>query len=324
MDLRQWSADAFVQDTWRITPRTTLDFGLRYEFMAPLADMTRQLEQPAAAGRKPARRLSEGRTGCRAACCIPNKLRFAPRLGIAHHFDRAGLVLRAAYGIFYTPVDLNTWCNQLHNVPLVFPITQQSDNFTPGINGFNFPQPVLGQDCGQFHGVRPVCTAAVRSAVERSLQKSLGRDTTLEVGYHGERGFHLQRAHLINNALPGPGLDPAAPALPRGHVSGRDRVPGGGHGGQHDVSRQHGEHARELQRGAGMTRVISTYAGGTRAAQPARQLHLCQESERCAGFSVAYVRIGDSPEQQRPSRGEGPACDIRHRFALSPVYDIRP
>jgi hypothetical protein len=46
--------------------------------------------------------------------------------------------------MFYTPVDLNTWCNQLHNVPLVFPITQQSDNFTPSINGFNFPQPVLG------------------------------------------------------------------------------------------------------------------------------------------------------------------------------------
>jgi len=36
----------------------------------------------------------------------PNKLRFAPRLGIAHHFDQAGVVFHAAYGIFYTPVDL--------------------------------------------------------------------------------------------------------------------------------------------------------------------------------------------------------------------------
>ena len=42
-----------------------------------------------------------------------------------------GLVFRAAYGIFYTPVDLNTWCNERHNVPFVFPETQQADNFTP-------------------------------------------------------------------------------------------------------------------------------------------------------------------------------------------------
>jgi len=38
-----------------------------------------------------------------------------------------------------------------------------------------------------------------------SLQKTLGRNTTLEAGYHGERGFHLQRADLINNAPPAPG-----------------------------------------------------------------------------------------------------------------------
>jgi hypothetical protein len=29
---------------------------------------------------------------------------------------------------------------------------------------------------------------------------------TLEIGYQAARGFHLARAHLINNALPGPGL----------------------------------------------------------------------------------------------------------------------
>lgn len=41
MDLRQWSADAFVQDTWRVTPHTTIDAGVRYEFMAPLVDTSR-------------------------------------------------------------------------------------------------------------------------------------------------------------------------------------------------------------------------------------------------------------------------------------------
>src|SRR5258708_32080421 len=41
MDLRQWSADAYVQDTWRMTARTTVDIGLRYEFQSPLADVAR-------------------------------------------------------------------------------------------------------------------------------------------------------------------------------------------------------------------------------------------------------------------------------------------
>src|ERR1017187_4004578 len=39
-----------------------------------------------------------------------------------------------------------------------------------------------------------------------SVEKSLDKETTIEVGYQGDRGLHLQRAHLINNALPGPGL----------------------------------------------------------------------------------------------------------------------
>ena len=34
----------------------------------------------------------------------------------------------------------------------------------------------------------------------------MGSETTLEVGYLGAGGFHLQRSHLINNAQPGPGL----------------------------------------------------------------------------------------------------------------------
>ena len=125
---------------------------------------------------------------------FPNKLRFAPRFGLAHHFDKQGLVARAAYGIFYTPVDLNTWCNQLHNVPLVFPITQQSDNFTPGIIGFNFPQPVLGRTVVSFAAFDPHAPAQYIQQWSASLQKSVGADTTVEVGYHGERGFHLIRA----------------------------------------------------------------------------------------------------------------------------------
>src|SRR5438045_9168093 len=76
-----------------------------------------------------------------------NTHNFAPRFGIAKNFPNQSLVIHASYGIFFTPVDLNTWCNQRHNVPYVFPETQQADNFTPPAallnTGVNFDTPAL-------------------------------------------------------------------------------------------------------------------------------------------------------------------------------------
>jgi hypothetical protein len=54
-----------------------------------------------------------GQDGTPRGLMYPNKLRFAPRVAIAHHIDRAGLVVRAAHGIFYTPFDLNKVVSQI-------------------------------------------------------------------------------------------------------------------------------------------------------------------------------------------------------------------
>ena len=79
-----------------------------------------------------------GQAGTPKGLLFSNKLNFAPRLGIARQIPKYGLVVRAGYGIFYTPVDMNTWCNNLHNVPIIFPETNQSDAFTPSITSLNF------------------------------------------------------------------------------------------------------------------------------------------------------------------------------------------
>ena len=80
MDLRQWSADAFVQDTWRMTPHTTIDSGMRYEFMAPLVDTSRHwsnLYQTSTG----LTAFIGGESGMPRGLMYPSKLRFAPRLG---------------------------------------------------------------------------------------------------------------------------------------------------------------------------------------------------------------------------------------------------
>ena len=211
MNLRQWYGNAFIEDDWRVTNATTLDLGLRYEYMSPLSD----LDQPGANlvfqnGQLDA--FVGGQAGTPRGLWYPNDLNFAPRFGFAHQIRSLGIVLRGGFGMFYTPVDMNTWCNQRHNVPYVFAETRQSDNYIPSLFGFNFAPPVMGQTVVSFNALDPHSHPQYINQWSFTVQKALPGNVVLEVGYQGSRGFHLQRAHLINNAQPGPG--PVQPRRP--------------------------------------------------------------------------------------------------------------
>jgi len=39
MNLRNWGYDAFGEDSWQVTPTTTVNIGLRYEYTSPLYDL---------------------------------------------------------------------------------------------------------------------------------------------------------------------------------------------------------------------------------------------------------------------------------------------
>jgi Carboxypeptidase regulatory-like domain len=321
MNLRQWYADGFAQDTWRLTPHTTLEVGLRYEYMSALVDISRNWSNLLQQNGKLALFIG-GQNGLPRGLMEPNKLRFAPRLGLAHHFEKTGLVFRGAYGIFYTPVDMNTWCNQLHNVPLVFPITQQSDNFTPAINGFNFPQPVLGQTVTSFSAFDPYPPAQYVQQWSASLQKSVGRDTTIEAGYLGEHGLHLQRSHLINNADPGPGaLQPRRPfqtatflpgtVFPAGVAVASTSVP---------VSTVNLlENTARSWYDAGYINVRRRYANGLSLLA---NYTFSKDLSDAPDFRSPMFEAPIPQNNKNLDTEKGPACDVRHRFALSAIYEI--
>src|ERR1051325_10758067 len=130
MNLRNWGADGFVEDSWKVTATTTLNLGVRYEYSDPLYDKNNTNTNLIFQNGSPSVFVG-GQEGYPRGLMYPNRLNFAPRLGIAKHVPRYSIVFHGAYGIFFTPVDQNTWCNQRHNVPYVFPETQQADNFTP-------------------------------------------------------------------------------------------------------------------------------------------------------------------------------------------------
>jgi hypothetical protein len=89
MQLRQWYADAFVQDTFQITRNTTIDMGLRYEYMSPLTDIRYTNTNLTFQDGKPYAFVG-GQLGFPKGLMFPNKLNFAPRIGISQNIPKPG------------------------------------------------------------------------------------------------------------------------------------------------------------------------------------------------------------------------------------------
>jgi len=333
MQLRQWYADGFVQDSFRINRTTTVEVGLRYEYMEPLVDISYTNTNLTFNNRVPSAFVG-GQNGFPRGLKYANRHNFAPRLGFSKALSDT-FVFHSAFGIFFTPVDMNTWCNQRHNVPYVFPETQQSDNFTPSpsvlATKFDFGQAVLGQTTVSFTAMDPHAPSQYIEQWSASVERSLAHNTSLEIGYLGSHGVHLQRAHLINNALPGPGpIGPRRPfpkitfvpntTLPSGvtYVAPASGCPSGT-----------------------MCFPVSTINLLENTAQSwydAGYVNVRRRYSRGLTFLANYTwskNLSDAPDFRSPmfessipqnnnnlDAEKGPACDVRHRFALSAVYTI--
>src|SRR5258708_6908686 len=95
-DYTQNSADFFVHDTWQLTPRLTVNFGLRYEYLGPLADQKNLLTVFV-----PGKGIVGPGNGLDTLYHRDLK-DFAPRLGFAWQPSGNGkTVIRAAWGVYY-------------------------------------------------------------------------------------------------------------------------------------------------------------------------------------------------------------------------------
>jgi Carboxypeptidase regulatory-like domain/TonB dependent receptor-like, beta-barrel len=95
--LRQTFYSAFVQDDWRVTPRVTLNLGLRWEYAAPLTEANNLL-----ANWTPTQGLISAGGSQGSSVYNRQKTNFAPRLGVAWDVTGKGTtVLRAGGGVYY-------------------------------------------------------------------------------------------------------------------------------------------------------------------------------------------------------------------------------
>ncbi|HLK03857.1 MAG TPA: carboxypeptidase regulatory-like domain-containing protein [Candidatus Acidoferrum sp.] len=333
MDLRSWGTSIFAEDSWRLTPNTTVNYGLRYEYGSPLYDTQNTNSNLIFTNGTPSVFIG-GQSGYPNGLLFSNKHNFAPRFGLARNFPKYGIVLHTSYGVFFTPVDMNTWCNQRHNVPYVFPETQQADNFTPPAalfkSGFNFGTPVLGTGAlpattVSFTAFDPHSPSQYVQQWNFSLQKSLGHDTSVEVGYLGSRGFHLQRAHLINNTLPGPGpLGPRRPFKTLTFVNGTQLTPSSANA--------------IIQSETFPVSTINLLENSAQSWYDAGYVNVRRRYSHGLSFLANYTfskNLTNAPDFRSPmdesaipqnnrdlTLEKGLGCDTRQRFALSSVYDI--
>lgn len=216
--LRKWIGAGYAQDDWRVTPRLTLNYGLRYEVNTPYTEVRNRINafvpgsHSTVNSSAPTGLLFPGDRGIPSGIAPVDWGELMPRIGLAYNADESGhTVVRAAYGVFYDGFT-NGQGGPLQAAPSSIPWTQAFQLPGPGIH---FADPFNGQPtpfaAQQF--VRPATVLTLQSGAQPpyaqnwnlSIEHSFGNSYLLDIRYVGNKGTHLPRLIEANPAIYGPG-----------------------------------------------------------------------------------------------------------------------
>jgi hypothetical protein len=227
--LRQTRLFFFGQDSWRITPKLTLNYGLRYENYLP-----QSAAKPGGGGSfdpETGEVLAAGVGSVPSNFGIkPYNLGFAPRLGLAYQLQ-SRTVLRAGYGRSFNAAGTGAVFGQNpeYDPPTLLSQFLSAPNpYSTGVSDFLGvgpplpPVPPVGANgrfplpdqVGVYFYVHPLDSYRIplvdfwNLAVQHEIKPNL----TAEVAYVGNVGRHLYANRNTNQAIPGPGdFDPRRP-----------------------------------------------------------------------------------------------------------------
>jgi hypothetical protein len=245
-DLR-WYEAVYVQDDWKVTQRLTVNLGLRWEYTQPIRELHNEQANfygnyvsnnqgtgtfliPEAQKSFP---ITPGFLTMLAADNItlqytsneslvnPNKLNFAPRLGVSYQVD-SKTVVRAGAGIFYGGFEnIGLGLNLANNAPFFvsanwYPIPNQCYNLTVG----GVTCPTNGQTLETGFGAAATSATALANAAgitgtiyandqnaktalttayNLSAQRSITDTLSFTIGYQGNMSKHLRMSYSANN-----------------------------------------------------------------------------------------------------------------------------
>jgi hypothetical protein len=210
--IRTESYNFFVNDSYRVRPRLTLNAGLRYEYNSPPVDAQNRATVFDVATRN---LVPVGSNGVPRSGFDPDRNNFAPRAGFAWSLgDEGKTVLRGGYGIYYDQSPLAPAEALYFNSPFFdnniffslpgLPLTL-ADPF-PSFFPFPLPDSALA--------IQRDLRTGYMQHWNFNVERQLGDKTVLEVAYVGSKGTKLLTARDINQPQPS-ALPAGLPFVPR-------------------------------------------------------------------------------------------------------------
>jgi hypothetical protein len=220
-DIQSYYYAAFIQDDYKLTPKLTLNLGLRFEVENLRTDRYNRLNVLDLVSPSPLQVPGMGPLrGGLAFVGVGGRPReqakvarnWSPRFGLAYQWDRK-TVFRGGYGIFFAPrtgwdftqlgqTGFSATTTHVSSPDGITPTTYYSD---PYPNGFVQP---TGASLGLLTNVGGAISAPdydqqglYMQHWNLSVQRQIGGDVVLEVAYAGSKGTHLWQ-NLQWNQLP--------------------------------------------------------------------------------------------------------------------------
>ncbi len=190
-DFRERELDLYIHDEWKLSPKLTVNAGLRWEFVTnPTTNvhpLNTLIHPPFGTFQRVPNVFASN----------PALHNIDPRIGIAYDpFGDHKTAIRSGFGIFYDPIRARSYASGYYFNPpyaLAFVPLPQFPNPFPGA----LPPPA------QLVGVDYNTTVTPHMYQWNfNIQRQLFESTSLTVGYVGSRGVHLYGARDINPVLP--------------------------------------------------------------------------------------------------------------------------